>query len=129
MLTVKGLMATLEGLDPDAQVVVGIVDGPSYNAAYAEQHACARAEVDRDQRLTLLEAAAPALYLCCYEQPRPWEDGGWRNVVAPEDACPRCGERNADRLVWQQRPHEGVVRCVSCGALYEPKGAGGPSGD
>jgi uncharacterized Zn finger protein len=44
------------------------------------------------------------------------------NLVPVEDACPRCGERDADRLVWQERPHEGLVRCVSCGALYEPGG-------
>jgi uncharacterized Zn finger protein len=51
------------------------------------------------------------------------------NLVPVEDACPRCGERDADRLVWQERPSEGLVRCISCGALYEPGGAGGDSDD
>ena len=44
------------------------------------------------------------------------------NLVPVEDACPRCGERDADRLVWQERPREGLVRCISCGALYQPGG-------
>jgi uncharacterized Zn finger protein len=51
------------------------------------------------------------------------------NLVPVEDACPRCGERDADRLVWQERPCESLVRCISCGALYEPGGAGGDSDD
>lgn len=39
------------------------------------------------------------------------------NLVAPEDACPRCGERDADRLVWVG---ETIVRCSVCGAEYDP---------
>lgn len=39
------------------------------------------------------------------------------NLVAPEDACPRCGERDADRLVWVD---ETIVRCSACGAEYDP---------
>lgn len=31
-------------------------------------------------------------------------------------ACPGCGERNEDRLVW----HENVVRCAACGTEYVP---------
>jgi hypothetical protein len=31
-------------------------------------------------------------------------------------ACPGCGERNEDRLVW----HENVVRCAGCGTEYVP---------
>ncbi len=73
MLTVKTLIAALEGLDPDAQVVVGIINGDRYNAAYADQQVCATADVDEDHHLTLRDATAPALYICCYEQPRPWE--------------------------------------------------------
>jgi len=38
------------------------------------------------------------------------------NLVRPEDACPRCGERNADLLVW----HDDEVECGNCGALYTP---------
>ncbi|MCW5775976.1 MAG: hypothetical protein KIS87_06025 [Phycisphaeraceae bacterium] len=73
MLTVKKLFEAMQGLDPDAQVVVGIINGPRFSAAYAEQQVCAAAEVDGNHRVTLRDTAAPALYLCCYEQPRPWE--------------------------------------------------------
>lgn len=31
-------------------------------------------------------------------------------------ACPGCGERREDRLVWQ----ENVVRCAGCGTEYVP---------
>jgi len=48
------------------------------------------------------------------------------NLVAPDDACPRCGERDADRLVWLYGHLEGYVRCVVCGEVYEP---GGPRDD
>jgi hypothetical protein len=73
MLTVKALIAALDGLDPEAQVVVGVINGPRFNAAYAEQEACGIADVEQSTRLTLREETAPALYICCYEQPRPWE--------------------------------------------------------
>lgn len=33
------------------------------------------------------------------------------NTVEPESACPNCGERNADRLVWQD---EDTVLCAVC---------------
>ena len=39
------------------------------------------------------------------------------NLVAPEDACPVCGERDADRLVWIE---DGLLRCSACGAEYDP---------
>jgi hypothetical protein len=73
MLTVKELFEALQGLDPNAQVVVGIINGPRFSAAYAEQRVCAKADVDKVHRVTLREATAPVLFLCCYEQPRPWE--------------------------------------------------------
>lgn len=73
MLTVKKLFEAMQGLDPDAQVVVGIINGPRSNAAYAEQQVCATADVNEDHHVTLRDTTAPALYLCCYEQPRPWE--------------------------------------------------------
>ena len=38
--------------------------------------------------------------------------------VPPGCECPRCGERDADRLVWQDDFE--TVRCVSCGHHYEP---------
>lgn len=73
MLTVKKLFEALQGLAPDAQVVVGVINGPAYNAAYAEQQARTAADVDADHSLTLRGTTSPALYICCYEQPRPWE--------------------------------------------------------
>jgi hypothetical protein len=38
-------------------------------------------------------------------------------TVPPDDACPRCGEDKADRLVWQD---DDVVECQTCGTRYEP---------
>ena len=40
------------------QYVVGIINGPRYNAAYADQEVC---------------GGALCLYICCYEEPRAWE--------------------------------------------------------
>ena len=57
-LTVGQLLEALKGLDPEAPVVVGIINGPRYSAAYAEQRAC---------------ADVMSGYICCYETPRPWE--------------------------------------------------------
>jgi formylmethanofuran dehydrogenase subunit E len=37
--------------------------------------------------------------------------------VAEADACPRCGERNHDNLVWQD---DGKVKCTTCGKRYTP---------
>ena len=42
------------------------------------------------------------------------------NLVRPEDACPSCGERDADRLVWLDPPNDDRVRCATCGTEYEP---------
>jgi hypothetical protein len=39
------------------------------------------------------------------------------NHVAHTEACPNCGERNADRLVWQD---DDTVRCAGCGTTYRP---------
>ena len=39
------------------------------------------------------------------------------NLVEPQDACPLCGERNADRLVWSD---DGTVECSMCGTRYNP---------
>ncbi len=40
------------------------------------------------------------------------------NNVANTEACPNCGERNADRLVWQD--DDETVRCAACGTTYRP---------
>ena len=37
--------------------------------------------------------------------------------VAEANACPRCGERSQDNLVWQD---DGKVKCTNCGTTYEP---------
>ena len=39
------------------------------------------------------------------------------NEVGSGCACPGCGERQVDRLVWQE---DDVVRCASCGTTFEP---------
>ena len=39
------------------------------------------------------------------------------NRVAPPEACPTCGERDIDRLVWQD---DETVRCDACGMTYQP---------
>jgi len=51
------------------------------------------------------------------------------NLVRPEDACPNCGERDADELVWLDPPNDDRVRCANCGTEYKPgeAGAGGGS--
>jgi hypothetical protein len=97
VLTVKKLFEAIQGLDPDAQVIVGIINGPRFNAAYADQRVCGVAEVDEDQRLTLRATTSPALNICCYEQPRPWEgqqptvnkDGTATLRYDPEDDKPK----------------------------------------
>jgi len=38
--------------------------------------------------------------------------------VAEADACPRCGERNVDNLVWQDDGQ--TVHCTNCGTRYTP---------
>ncbi len=58
MLTVAKLLTALEGLDPDAPVIVGIIDGRRYDAAYADQ---------------LVSAGTLSAYICCYPKPRAWE--------------------------------------------------------
>jgi len=41
------------------------------------------------------------------------------NLVEPEDACPLCGERRADCLVWLD-DDSGRVRCSIWGTVYTP---------
>jgi hypothetical protein len=35
--------------------------------------------------------------------------------VGPPEGCPSCGERHADRLVWQE---DDSIICQSCGCRY-----------
>jgi hypothetical protein len=72
VLTVAKLLEALQGLDADAQVVVGIINGPAYNAAHADQEVRGTAVQLSAERFEL-RGEAPVLYVCCYEQPRPWE--------------------------------------------------------
>ncbi len=48
------------------------------------------------------------------------ENGGLPNceeLVDESSACPECGERRIDWLVWQD---DEQVRCETCGTVYEP---------
>jgi hypothetical protein len=50
-------------------------------------------------------------------------DRPFAGLVNPEDACPKCGERDQDKLVWVGDVLVGdIVRCSSCGSEYEPTG-------
>lgn len=44
------------------------------------------------------------------------------DLVPARLACPMCGERHQDRLVWID---EDRVRCANCNAEYEPGKGGG----
>ncbi len=41
------------------------------------------------------------------------------DMVSPEHACPKCGERRMDYLGWINDESE-EVKCVTCGTVYEP---------
>ncbi len=38
-------------------------------------------------------------------------------MVDAGDACPRCGERDQDSLVWQD---DATIHCTNCGTRYDP---------
>jgi len=40
------------------------------------------------------------------------------DLVAEQDACPKCGERRLDFLVWQKGGK--YVKCTTCGKRYAP---------
>ncbi|HRQ75574.1 MAG TPA: hypothetical protein PK098_06605 [Phycisphaerales bacterium] len=44
------------------------------------------------------------------------------DLVPREDACPNCGERDVDQLVWID---DEIVRCSNCGTRYQPLANGG----
>ncbi|MBK9126295.1 MAG: hypothetical protein IPM13_00630 [Phycisphaerales bacterium] len=48
-------------------------------------------------------------------------------IVAPEDACPNCGERRQDKLVWFENADQ--VQCNSCDHVYAPPRAAGTAGE
>jgi hypothetical protein len=39
------------------------------------------------------------------------------NLLSPEDACPNCGERRIDLLVWVD---DQWVHCQTCRIQYDP---------
>ena len=39
------------------------------------------------------------------------------DLVSERDACPKCGERNQDSLVWDDSEN---VTCAICGTVYTP---------
>ena len=39
------------------------------------------------------------------------------DLVAPRDACPRCGQRDIDLLIWID---DDRVECKTCGTIYNP---------
>lgn len=45
------------------------------------------------------------------------------NMVQPEDACPNCGERDFDRLVWLDDER---LQCQACQTLYQPRVSDAP---
>ena len=49
------------------------------------------------------------------------------NLVAIEDACPRCGERHVDLLVWIEDGQR--VRCATCLNIYTPPNRRPEGGD
>ena len=50
-------------------------------------------------------------------QSKPADDDG--EQVAEDAACPNCGERDSDQLVWLNDEDE-QVQCSSCGMVYRP---------
>jgi hypothetical protein len=45
-------------------------------------------------------------------------DGQADDLVLEADACPKCGERSTDSLVWQEEGE--TVHCTNCGTRYTP---------
>jgi DNA-directed RNA polymerase subunit RPC12/RpoP len=41
------------------------------------------------------------------------------DLVSLENACPRCGERRTDYLIWIDDESE-EVECSTCGMVYKP---------
>ena len=45
------------------------------------------------------------------------------DLVEPRYACPCCGERREVYLEWQedvQVPDANLVKCATCGTVYDP---------
>lgn len=37
-------------------------------------------------------------------------------LVEAKSACPQCGERDSDKLIWTD---DGDITCMSCGRVYQ----------
>lgn len=57
-MTVGELSKMIEGMDAGAPVVVGIIEGGMYDAAYVDQ---------------MVIGDTPTLHIVCHERPRAWE--------------------------------------------------------
>jgi rubredoxin len=66
---------------------------------------CRSRMIDADDLVEVLLAVADRL------------DPPVRDEVDAAFACPECGERHPDRLVWGD---EDLVRCASCGITFDP---------
>ena len=51
-------------------------------------------------------------------------DNAGNELVLLRNACPGCGERRMDWLVWQE-PDWDTVKCAACGHTYAPSGTEG----
>jgi hypothetical protein len=61
-----------------------------------------------------------------YTNPATMRDADGNELVAELDACPDCGERRIDALVWTEVDGGGwIIECQSCGRQYA--GAHGPA--
>ncbi len=49
------------------------------------------------------------------ENGRPYDEAG---LVAYQDACPGCGERSQDLLIWIDSDR---VECQTCKGTYQPR--------
>lgn len=63
--------------------------------------------------------AAMAIYDLCEHRDSNNEAEPGCEHAAPEDACPNCGERESDELVWLDDER---VQCQKCGTTYQPGG-------
>jgi len=63
-------------------------------------------------RIGVADAAAKQCHACTVA-----DQATARGEVAEADACPKCGERSQDNLVWQDN---GKVKCGTCGMRYRP---------
>jgi ribosomal protein S27AE len=49
---------------------------------------------------------------------RTADEKAGENLLPPESACPRCGERRADALAWDEDGRR--LTCTVCGLTWNP---------